>query len=346
MAQHPLSTARVKSFGPFTSLDLEFSPGLNVVIGENGAGKSQLIKLLYSTTKVLSDRQGERPTKGNLNSAIARKLVGVFRPEALGRLTNRQQGRTRCEVSVEYRGMTPLAFGFATNSSAEVRTETVPDQFLTETPAFIPTRELLSIYPGLVGIFDERALDLEETWRDTALLLARPVRRGPKEAVIRSVLEPISRALGGRIVEDGGRFYLVQAGLGNLEMHLVAEGFRKLGMIVRLVSSGVLLEGGYLFWDEPETNLNPKTLGDVAKTIVELSNSGVQVFVATHSIFLLREIELLTSGIDARPPTFIGLHRRPDSTVSAEFGATISDVGDIAALDAEFAQSHRYLELP
>lgn len=41
-----------------------------------------------------------------------------------------------------------------------------------------------------------------------------------------------------------------------MEMPLVAEGLRKVAMLARLIATGTLLEQGYLFWDEPETNLN------------------------------------------------------------------------------------------
>jgi hypothetical protein len=41
-------------------------------------------------------------------------------------------------------------------------------------------------------------------------------------------------------------------GSGTMEMPLVAEGLRKLAMVARLISTGTLLDKGYLFWDKPE----------------------------------------------------------------------------------------------
>ena len=78
-----------------------------------------------------------------------------------------------------------------------------------------------------------------------------------------------------------------------MEMPLVAEGLRKLAMLARLISTGVLLEKGYLFWDEPETNLNPKLIKVVARSILTLCQQGIQVFIATHSLFLMRELEII-----------------------------------------------------
>jgi hypothetical protein len=47
------------------------------------------------------------------------------------------------------------------------------------------------------------------------------------------------------------------------EFILLAEGFRKLGLLWLLLQNGTLLNGSVLFWDEPETNLNPKTMQTV-----------------------------------------------------------------------------------
>ena len=47
-----------------------------------------------------------------------------------------------------------------------------------------------------------------------------------------------------------------------------------------------------LFWDEPETNLNPKLFGTVVNILLELQRSGVQVFLATHDYVILEELDI------------------------------------------------------
>jgi len=127
-------------------------------------------------------------------------------------------------------------------------------------------------------------------------------------------------------------------------MPLVAEGYRKLGMLSRLIATGALLDKGSLFWDEPEANLNPLLIKKVAKSILDLSASGVQVFIATHSLFLLREIEILLSASvcqEVKTP-FFGLHNSDDGVVVQQ-GSCSDAIGDIASLDEELAQSDRFL---
>jgi hypothetical protein len=102
---------------------------------------------------------------------------------------------------------------------------------------------------------------------------------------------------------------------------------------------------GYFIWDEPEANLNPKLIKAIARTILQLAKADIQVFIATHSLFLLRELQMLQikefSLIDMK---CFGLHGDSAHGVSVKQGATIDDVGDISALDEELDQSNRYME--
>lgn len=43
-----LNKAVIKNFGPLPNGEYQFASGLNVIVGENGLGKSHLLKLLYT----------------------------------------------------------------------------------------------------------------------------------------------------------------------------------------------------------------------------------------------------------------------------------------------------------
>ena len=355
MARYPITRLAVDAFGPFGDVDLTLSPNLNIITGENASGKTQLLKLLYASTR--AQKSATALTKTELATGIANALMGVFRPNQLGRLARRVQGRSRATVSVKYQGIgNELAFNFTSHAQTEVKVSSVPQTSLDDTPVFFPSRELLSLYPGLVSLYDTREVEFDETWRDTALLLGRQALRGPRGTKANELLEPILDEIEGSVVEEGGRFYVRlpagTTGTAKIEAHLVSEGFRKLAMIIRMVSNGVLLEGGYLFWDEPEANLNPEVQRAVASVILLLARAGTQVFVATHSIFLLRELEILleTSPFAEVAPRYIGLYRESERAAgeitSGVWGESVSDPADlksIASLNAESAQSARYL---
>jgi len=345
----------LKNLTVFSEADLEFGRNLNVIIGENGAGKTHLLKMIYSVLAVSAEEQRKPrgllspslPTKSFLQTRLADKLVNIFRPESLGRLAKRKQGRQRCDIHLVFeQSNCDIAFSFAGNSKTEVSIEKLPEAWIDVSPAYLPTRELLTIFPNFISVYEGHYLEFEETWRDTCLLLGALIQRGPKEKRIRELLEPLEKAMGGTIVLDqNGRFYLKNDS-GRMEMPLVAEGLRKLGMLARLIATGALLDKGYLFWDEPEANLNPVLIKQVAKSILDLCDSGIQVFIATHSLFLLRELEILLSDpIRKKVKTkFFGLHQT-DEGVRIDQGSTVDDIGDIAALDEELAQSDRFLSV-
>ncbi|MBF0177025.1 MAG: AAA family ATPase [Magnetococcales bacterium] len=346
-----INRLQLTNFTVFEQADLSFSPGLNVVVGVNGTGKSHLLKLAYALHAVSAEegRKGmtDAPTKTAMQPRLAEKLVHVFRPDSLGRLARRKQGRERCEVEAEFAAPgRNIAFDFAYQSKSEVNISQLPTEWADKSPAFFPTRELLTIFPKFVSLYEERYLEFEETYRDTCLLLGAPSIKGSRESTVRKLLTPLEEAMGGKIVLDKtGRFYLNLPGKGNLEMPLVAEGLRKLGMVSRLIATGTLLDQGVLFWDEPETNLNPRLIRLMAQTILDLCRNGIQVFVATHSLFLLKEFDILLAsqpqpGVRTR---YFALNTLDDG-VTVSQGDSSGDVDPIAALDEELLQADRYLE--
>ncbi len=339
----------IKNLTVFSEADLRFGCNLNVIVGENGTGKTHLLKILYAVLAVSSEARRKSnavtPTKSLYQVQLAEKLVNVFRPESLGRLARRKQGRERCDLSFIFDNSSfDIAFSFATQSKSEVSIEKLPSAWIDLFPVYLPTRELLTIYPNFISVYEGHYLEFEETWRDTCLLLGALLQKGPKEKRIRELLEPLEAAMGGTIeLDKNGRFYLSNT-KGWIEMPLVAEGCRKLGMLSRLIATGALLDKGFLFWDEPEANLNPLIIKKVAKSILDLSASGIQVFIATHSLFLLRELEILLSaglykGVETQ---FFGLHESDDGVVVRQ-GSCSDEIGDITALDEELAQSDRFL---
>lgn len=344
-----IESLTMKNFTVFSEAHFEFGDKLNVFVGENGTGKTHVLKLAYSVMAACWEEGNktnlQSPSKSALQPVIAQKLVNVFRPEALGRLARRRQGRLRCDIEVRFNEPKwDISFSFATQSKTEVAIDKMPKRWVDTAPSYLPTRELLTIYPGFVPLYESRFLEFEETWRDTCVLLGLPLKRGMKERAVRELLQPLEKAMGGVVeLDNNGRFYL-RTQSGRMEMPLVAEGLRKLAMLARLVANGALLDKGCLFWDEPEANLNPRLIKDVASCIVDLSRSGIQVFIATHSLFLLREIEILLESKKGSARYF-GLHFLGDGGIGVSQGDSIEDMGPIAALDEELEQSDRFLEL-
>ena len=345
-----LERLRIENFTVFSKVSFEFAAGLNVIVGENGTGKSHVLKLAYAViaennAQVRKDRQNpaSEANGGVLKVDYVDKLMNVFRAESMASFV-------RAGKQPPFAGGASLSFADARFNCSFIHRKKFkeiatfeplpPEQWEVTTAVFIPTRELLTIYPGFVSLYEGRYLPFEEAYRDTCLLLGEPLLKKP----MTDLLVILEEAMGGKVLLERGRFYLV-CDFGKVEMPMVAEGIRKLAMLAQLIAVGALQKGSYLFWDEPEANLNPRLVKVVARVILQLAKTGIQIFVATHSLFLLREFEVLqTAEKKPVPQRYFALKQGADG-VEVEQGNAIDDLKTLVLLDEELLQSDRYMAL-
>ncbi len=343
-----LKSLTIKNFTVFSQTEFDFSPGLNVIIGANGLGKSHLLKLGYCCAwishSLVKDSNGTY-SRQDLQKVIAEKLVKTFRPDGLGRLARRGQGRSRAEIQISFHNRTrvQMTFSFATNSKTEVSLGNVKAYRGAAPAIFFPTKEVLSMYPGFASLYRDYHIEMDETYYDLCLALERPLLRGPRYEKTRDLLEPLEKILGGTVRNENGRFILRLPGEGNMEMPLVAEGMRKLASVAYLIANGSLMDKSTLYWDEPETNLNPILIAKLAEILVKIAEQGTQVIIATHSLFLLKELDIQLKKVPDKKPEgrFFALASGDDGVI-VHTGNSIEDVEPITALDAEIDQAERY----
>ena len=81
-----LTRVKLKRFTAFSNLELELCPGINVLVGANGTGKTHLMKVLYAACD---------SSKADVH--FAEKLMRVLLPSGrfLGRLVRRQTGKSQ-----------------------------------------------------------------------------------------------------------------------------------------------------------------------------------------------------------------------------------------------------------
>ena len=86
----PVTKIKLENFTAFKDLEVEFSPGINALVGANGTGKTHLMKACYAVGDF-----------GKTDRSLADKLVGVFLPS--GRSSSRliQQGHEEVGAVVE-----------------------------------------------------------------------------------------------------------------------------------------------------------------------------------------------------------------------------------------------------
>lgn len=339
-----LNILSIENFTVFRKANLKFSSGLNVIIGENGTGKSHLLKLGYSILKTLESFGNKAPAQKVAEREFAKNLVDIFRPETLGRLASRVQGCSASSVSAEWVKSGSLSFTFSTRNTENVALSKLEYKPLRSSTLFIPPKEILSVFEGFQGALEKRELAFDGTYLALAKALNPAALKGKRPVDTAQLVESLEQVLNASVVRRDNRFYFISKNsTGQFEAPLAAEGHRKLGMLAYLILNGELRSSSSLFWDEPEANLNPRLLVKLAQILVELSKV-MQVTIATHSLFFLRELEILQEQKKLSKVCYFSLHFT-DNGVEVISGKSSNDIGDIAALEASLEQSDRYMNL-
>lgn len=340
-----VESLELDDFTAFEEASIECSEDLNVFIGENATGKTHAMKAMYALLRgVHADPDENGRNKEEWRREIADRLVGVFQPDSLGRLTNRGQGRTSAEVKLGYRqsGTNPhrvCDVRFATNASKMVKFErSTPDPAEAST-VFIPAREVLSIFPGFLSAYRKRELNFDETFYDLCFALdANPLKPGARRTEIDEVVEEFEEALDVDVRMEDGEFYVRENRRGaDLEASLVAEGLRKLVTVLFLVLNGTITDSSVVFWDEPEANLNPQYSAIVADLLTKLADSGVQVFVASHDYVLTKKLSLYAEYPEAETGSpdirFFGFRFDDRNAVTVDRAATLAELPENPILE-------------
>lgn len=282
----------LQNFTAFADQTFEFVPGLNVLVGENGTGKTHVMKALYAwqMAQHLANRRS--------GADYAKLFTETYGAKTVSEL---QRTKTRgATVSGSFDGdewVVGLQQSIAADSGVRP---------LTSRPVFIPAIEMMAHARNMNGILRDYA-DFDRTCFDfLTLVTAQPnllgfsnaekksLNKKDRQETLLNEMDMLKKLVSGEVEWDEAeqRFYLHDRAR-RLPFSLVAEGFRKVSALYRLVELNWLTPGSVLFWDEPEVNLNPKWMDEVIEALVILARSGVQIFLATHSYVILKEIDLV-----------------------------------------------------
>lgn len=125
--------------------------------------------------------------------------------------------------------------------------------------------------------------------------LASALRRKPTNGVaFPSLLEKLTGedALNGKIeISEHGELVFQENGQA-LPLPLVAMGVANLGILALLIERKIIDKETCIFIDEPEARLHPAWQVVMAETLFALSQQGVNVVIATHSVDILKWLEV------------------------------------------------------
>lgn len=283
----PLTRIKIENFTVFEDITIPFSKGLNILVGENGMGKTHVMKLAYAACQSRKH-----------DVSFSQKTTMLFRPDqsGIGRLVNRNKnGENTARVLVES-DIAQIGMSFSTKTKkwdAEVKSEEKWEKQMSGTTSvFIPAKEILSNAWNLDAAVKMGNVEFDDTYLDIIAAAKIDISTDVDSVARKKYLKILQKISNGKVTVQDDIFYLKPGTQAKLEFNLVAEGIRKIALLWQLIKNGTLEKGSVLFWDEPEANINPKYIPVLAELLIMLEKEGVQIFVSTHDYFLSKYIEV------------------------------------------------------
>jgi putative uncharacterized protein recF3 len=288
--KQPLFNSRFNAVD--ANISFEFAQ-LNIIIGESGTGKTELLKHIHAV----------------VNSPVPLGYADVF-------------------------------FGHK-----------IKDKQVSSTA--YPFSRFLSA-SGVAARYDVELLKtlIERTNKKT-----KSIKRTQTDSVVRDLIEMIEESIGGTFILDEQhnivfkRLNLSDSNISvSASLHEITSAQQAfIDLLISLkfyeINHNVsdVIKNTIMLFDLPETDLHPKQIRLMANVLFELVNRDVikQLFVTTHSLFLMREFELLNAAQKQRlSKRFISLDNN-----QIEQGNDLSDLNNVSILDESLAQADRYLNL-
>mgnify|MGYP001104301352 FL=1 len=276
-------------------------PQVTVIIGKNDTCKTALLKMIYSVGKTteLYTKQTMHNSAASFKNIISKKLSDVYAPKrnGLGDIVRKNGTPKKLFVEAEFDGkVSDVSFSFGMDTRTAITDVNIVngESGKNSNYIFVPAKEVITAFNAIKAIarqfffpgYDDTTLDLID-------LLDIPVVQGEAGIEFQDILKKMSEMFSGELkqVENTERFVFKK---GNTEfaLPLTAEGVKHIGILSTLIQNRQLNGDSVLILDEPEDNLHPGAIRSLVKIISALGKRGVQVFVTTHSYFVLKQLHI------------------------------------------------------
>ncbi len=297
-----INSIELKNFTVFENLSIDVSSDINIFIGENGTGKTHLLKAIYGSCEISNSVNH----KNFVKNYDVKRLNDSFNvnPDKVNLVRDAQKGEA--EVSLKIANDAGYAVGVY-QSKYKVRFPQVDDL----KPVFIPSKDMLTHSSGLLAMSDKyRDFPFDRTLTEIIRKANQWTLKQPPE-LARSILPTLEEMIDGKIVIKDEEFYIVKNDGHEINFAVEAEGFKKIGLLWQLLMNESITPHSILIWDEPEANLNPAFIPQLVECLLELSRNNVQIFLSTHNYILAKYFNVKATESDSI--MFHGLYKSNDS---------------------------------
>jgi predicted ATPase len=316
-----ITEIEVKNFKTLRDVKIPLAPGITVMVGANNSGKSNALAAI----KLLAESLRQSPSDalralGGWSSALSREAAGLLKISAAAPIAGisvvreifqPKRGEQRLEAVTGYLGAEPENWEYFHEQSMRLEnflhSTTVQDLAVSSLrkPAVVHRDAKL----GPDGLDVAAMLDVlageQPALRDAIDEAVRRSAHEVKRVVTRPGPEPGTKVLG--VEEKDGRVY----GADDMSDGLLL--FIGLAVAAQLKANTPCI----LAIEEPERGIHPRRLRDLVDHLLQLTKSGVQVVLTTHSPTLLDEFRdtpesVLIFDRDEKGTHITRLSDRPD----------------------------------
>lgn len=180
-------------------------------------------------------------------------------------------------------------FKFRPSPQIVENTQSFPEVFYLESPLYWKLKNPLeSIKLGSRSPLEHSLNGVPDYFYD----LAAALRRTHIDHPLTGIHNRLHDAIGGKIALSEAGDLDFQKNGQSIPLSLTSAGVANMGMLALLIERGALDRGSFLFFDEPESNLHSAWQVEMAAILFELARQGVNVVVSTHSMTILKWLEV------------------------------------------------------
>ncbi len=337
-----IQSVTIENFTCFENVHLDFSTGINLFIGENGTGKTHVLKILYNLFmhNPIAEAIMKMPDEKINKKADWYGIIDNFFQNFGHNVNLAKKGKSFYKITSVFDSQKAISLKSTKKTDSRYTNEYGGSDNLhfplDLKPLYIPSNEILSIYKGFIDIYLKKELGYDKIYFDLAVALSGNKLKGDYLLKAEKLISEIKTELDIDIEDRDGKFSII-FNKENLEIDasLAAEGIKKLAQIMRLVLNGNISKDTILFIDEPEVNLNPKYIRLFANFLMALSKAGVQIFVATHDYLLAHYLSTKADYrevTDAPPMKFFAFYKENNAS-QVESGESLAEIQNNTLLD-------------
>ena len=301
MSNIVINAVNIENLGKIKEFSCDSFSGINLIIGENGTGKTFLLKSLYSAIKSIEDYKRGDDIR-SIGDILAEKIRWTFQTDKLGDIVNKNTS-SFYKFRMISDGET-FEYQFSKDASNKIITLSNSVSRTDLDSIFIPAKEVLSLYNIILKSREiDKVFGFDDTYYDLAKALRVSPTRGKNYAAFAESRTKLKEILDGKaeLDESSNKWYYKSSSNQKFSIGATSEGVKKIAILDRLLANGYIKKKSIIFIDELESALHPKAISELIDMLYEVSvKMDIQIFIASHSYFVIKKLCLLAAEKNER----------------------------------------------